>query len=123
MAMPEQKPPQAACRTDAPKTPRGFRRPGTSVGQGKFLRQLIDGGSILPGPVSAQFVFSAVLSGVKEIRQIVEQANSLREQSPKPTILLLTRFTGSTRASRMPFFPCGKRSFDPDRGHDGKSFV
>ncbi|MCL2458394.1 MAG: AAA family ATPase, partial [Desulfobulbus sp.] len=79
------------------------------VGEGKFLRQLIEGGtipslvfwgppgsgkttlaSILASAVSAHFVFfSAVLSGVKEIRQIVEQAKIHREQSAQATILFV----------------------------------
>ena len=79
------------------------------VGEGKLLRQLIDSGrlpslvlwgppgsgkttlaSILAHALTARFVFfSAVLSGVKEVRQIVEQARELQEKSATATILFV----------------------------------
>lgn len=95
------------------------------VGQGKFLKQLIDNGSIpsllLWGPpgsgkttlatilahaISAHFVFfSAVLSGVKEIRQIVDQAKARREQSSIPTILFVDEIHRFNKSQQDAFLP------------------
>jgi len=95
------------------------------VGEGKFLRQLIDGGTIpslvfwgppgsgkttlatiLAQAVAAHFVFfSAVLSGVKEIRQIVEEAKILREQSPQPTILFVDEIHRFNKSQQDAFLP------------------
>jgi putative ATPase len=95
------------------------------VSQGKLLRQLIDSGKIpslvLWGPpgsgkttlatilahaVSAHFVFfSAVLSGVKEIRQIVDQAKSLREENGTPTILFVDEIHRFNKSQQDAFLP------------------
>jgi putative ATPase len=95
------------------------------VGEGKLLRQLIDSGRIpsllLWGPpgsgkttlatilahaISAHFVFfSAVLSGVKEIRQIVDQAKAALEQDNTPTILFVDEIHRFNKSQQDAFLP------------------
>jgi len=95
------------------------------VGQGKFLKQLIDSGripsllfwgppgsgkttlaSILAHAISANFVFfSAVLSGVKEIRQIVDQARVFQEKNTTPTILFVDEIHRFNKSQQDAFLP------------------
>ena len=95
------------------------------VGQGKFLKQLIASGtipsllfwgppgsgkttlaSILAHAISANFVFfSAVLSGVKEIRQIVDQAKLFQENNTTPTILFVDEIHRFNKSQQDAFLP------------------
>jgi len=95
------------------------------VGDGKFLKQLLESGRIpsllLWGPpgsgkttlatilahtVSAHFIFfSAVLSGVKEIRQIVDQAKVERERGDTPTILFVDEIHRFNKSQQDAFLP------------------
>ena len=61
--------------------------------------------SIIAQSVDAHFVsFSAVLSGVKDIREVIEEAREqqIKYYNKKPSSLLM-RFTGLTRRSRTFF--------------------
>ncbi len=52
----------------------------------------------------AQFVtFSAVTSGIKEIKQVMAEAENNRELGQKPLSLSM-KFTASIRHNRMPFY-------------------
>lgn len=103
------------------------------LGKGKLLHSMLESG-ILPslilwGPpgtgkttlarilarsTAADFVyFSAVLSGVKEVRKIVEQAEKLRDKEKKEPFSSLMRSTDSTKVNRMHFFPMLKMVFSP----------
>lgn len=95
------------------------------VGPNQFLSQLIDSGRIpsmlLWGPpgsgkttlatilahsVSARFIFfSAVLSGVKEVRQIVDQARVTLEQEKRPTILFVDEIHRFNKGQQDAFLP------------------
>ena len=95
------------------------------MAEGKLLRQLIDSGRIpsllLWGPpgsgkttlatilahaMAAHFVFfSAVLSGVKEIRQIVDQAKVLQQESGTQTILFVDEIHRFNKAQQDAFLP------------------
>ncbi|MDY0390336.1 MAG: replication-associated recombination protein A [Desulfobulbus oligotrophicus] len=108
-----------------PKSLKNFIGQEHLVGEGKLLCQLIDSGAIpsliLWGPpgsgkttlatllahtISAHFVFfSAVLSGVKEIRQIVKDAQELREQTDKPTILFVDEIHRFNKSQQDAFLP------------------
>lgn len=95
------------------------------VGPGQFLSQLIESGRIpsllLWGPpgsgkttlatilahsVSAHFIFfSAVLSGVKEVRQIVDQARETLEREQRPTILFVDEIHRFNKGQQDAFLP------------------
>ena len=95
------------------------------VGEGRFLRQILGGGklpsllfwgppgsgktslaSLLARATSSHFVFfSAVLSGVKEIRQIVEQAQALRDTEQRPTILFVDEIHRFNKGQQDAFLP------------------
>ena len=98
------------------------------LGEGKVLRRLIEGdriGSMIfwgpPGVgkttlariianrTKAAFVdFSAVTSGIKEIKQVMEQAEKSRRFGERPSCSW-TRSTASTGPSRTPFCPLWRR--------------
>ena len=95
------------------------------VGEGRFLRQILGGNklpslifwgppgsgktslaSLLARATSAHFVFfSAVLSGVKEIRQIVEQAQTLQQEQQRPTILFVDEIHRFNKGQQDAFLP------------------
>jgi putative ATPase len=95
------------------------------VGSGQFLNQLIDSGrlpslllwgppgsgkttlaTILAHSVSARFIFfSAVLSGVKEVRQIVDQAREALELDHRPTILFVDEIHRFNKSQQDAFLP------------------
>ncbi|MDD2462677.1 MAG: replication-associated recombination protein A [Desulfobulbus sp.] len=95
------------------------------VGRGQFLSQLIDSGRIpsllLWGPpgsgkttlatilahsISARFIFfSAVFSGVKEIRQIVDQAKTVLELDHRPTLLFVDEIHRFNKNQQDAFLP------------------
>ena len=93
------------------------------LGPGKFLRRMLESGRIFsmifwgpPGSgkttlarmiaryAQAHFVqFSAVLSGVKEIREVVKEARSSGGLNIGKPFFSWMKSTVSTRPSRMPF--------------------
>ncbi len=95
------------------------------VGPGQFLSQLIESGRIpsllLWGPpgsgkttlatilahsVSAHFIFfSAVLSGVKEVRQIVDVAREILEREQRPTMLFVDEIHRFNKGQQDAFLP------------------
>lgn len=99
------------------------------VGQGRLLHELISGGrlpslvlwgppgtgkttlaNILASSVQAGFVFfSAVLSGVKEIRQIVQQAEARRAQAGGTVLFVdeIHRFSKSQQDAFLPHVESG----------------
>ena len=94
------------------------------LGEGKALRSAFESGHphsmILWGPPGVgkttlarlmadafhlPFIsISAVLGGVKDIRDAVEKATKYREATGKSTVVLSMKYIDSLRASRTPFF-------------------
>ncbi|HMK65013.1 MAG TPA: replication-associated recombination protein A [Thermodesulfobacteriota bacterium] len=95
------------------------------LGPGKFLRRLLESGKIFPlifwGPpgsgkttlaqmishyTQARFVqFSAVLSGVKEIREVVREAEDLWGRENQKTILFVDEIHRFNKAQQDAFLP------------------
>jgi putative ATPase len=95
------------------------------VGKGRLLRELIDQGkipslilwgppgsgkttlaTILANSIAADFIFfSAVLSGVKEIRKIVQEAEEKRKFSSRPTILFVDEIHRFNKSQQDAFLP------------------
>lgn len=95
------------------------------VGEGKVLRQLLAGGklpsllfwgppgsgkttlaTILARAVSARFIFfSAVLSGVKDIRRVVEEAREHLSEQSAPTVLFVDEIHRFNKGQQDAFLP------------------
>jgi putative ATPase len=108
-----------------PRTLDEFAGQETLLGPGKMLSTVIGTGAlpslILWGPpgtgkttlakilaesTSANFVFfSAVLSGVKEVRQIVEQAQKLRETENRATVFFIDEIHRFNKSQQDAFLP------------------
>ncbi len=108
-----------------PRTLDEFAGQETLLGPGKMLNTVISAGAlpslILWGPpgtgkttlakilaesTSANFVFfSAVLSGVKEVRQIVEQAQKLRETENRATVFFIDEIHRFNKSQQDAFLP------------------
>ncbi len=108
-----------------PRTLDEFAGQESLLGPGKMLSTVISSGAlpslILWGPpgtgkttlakilaesTSASFVFfSAVLSGVKEVRQIVEQAQKLREAENRATVFFIDEIHRFNKSQQDAFLP------------------
>jgi putative ATPase len=95
------------------------------VGKGRLLNELISGGkipslllwgppgsgkttlaAILANSIQADFIFfSAVLSGVKEIRKIVQEAETKQSKEADPTILFVDEIHRFNKSQQDAFLP------------------
>src|SRR5207248_8622175 len=95
------------------------------LGPGRVLREMLEGGQaeslILWGPPGTgkttlahllaaasgahAVSFSAVLQGVKELRQVVEEARSELRRSGRPTVLFVDEIHRFNKAQQEPFLP------------------
>lgn len=95
------------------------------VGKGKPIRRMIENGvvssmifwgppgcgkttlaSLLAQYIKAHFVFfSAVTSGVEEVRKVIKQAKTLREDSGQPTVLFVDEIHRFNKSQQDAFLP------------------
>ena len=80
---------------------------------------------ILANETKSNFVsFSAVLSGVKEIRSVIDDAREIWETKKKKTILFVDEIHRFNKAQQDAFLPHVESGLDhPDRRDNGKPFI
>ena len=127
-----------------PRTLDEFVGQGHILGQGKVLRQAIESdhlpSMILWGPpgsgkttlamiiastTGAQFLaFSAVLSGVKEIREVIQEAEEEWKYNKRRTILFVDEIHRFNKAQQDAFLPhVEKRNHHPHWSNHRKSIL
>ena len=79
---------------------------------------------LIAGETASHFAaFSAVLSGVKEIREVIDEARGELNRRAGGPSSSSTRSTASTRPSRTPSCPTWRADHHPDRRHHGEPFL